>query len=123
MRKHKWKLLGLLAPGLALAAGAFVAWPQPIVPGVTQENFDRVEVGMSGPEVEALLGEPDAIAWAPSVSSTLYLEVWLYMGGDRVSFDERQRVSRKESDDLLVRDAPSDNPLVWAKRQWRRLFP
>jgi outer membrane protein assembly factor BamE (lipoprotein component of BamABCDE complex) len=55
---RRWKLLLVLAGLSVLAVGAFALWPKPITPGLTQENFDRVEVGMTLPEVKALLGEP-----------------------------------------------------------------
>jgi hypothetical protein len=42
----------------AVLAGAsvFVLWPQPSQ--VTRENYDRIRVGMSRAEVEAILGPP-----------------------------------------------------------------
>jgi hypothetical protein len=51
-------LLVVLA-GLAVvgAVGVVVLWPKPITPGLTQESFDRVEEGMTRPEVETLLGK------------------------------------------------------------------
>jgi hypothetical protein len=54
------KRLAAIAVGLGLLAsvGAFALWPEPITPGLTQENFDRVRQGMTRPEVEALLGPP-----------------------------------------------------------------
>lgn len=55
-RKLRWVLAGLTLA--LLAVGTFVLWPQPIVAGLTQENFDRIQLGMTRPEVEALLGKP-----------------------------------------------------------------
>src|SRR5271166_2388766 len=55
-RKLRWVLAVGAIP--LVVVGAFVLWPPPIVPGITQENFDRVEVGMTLNEVTALLGEP-----------------------------------------------------------------
>ena len=51
------KLLVVLA-GLAVvvAAGAFVLWPRP--DRITRENYERIRVGMSSAEVEAILGGP-----------------------------------------------------------------
>jgi hypothetical protein len=40
--------------GLAILVPAL--WPEP--PGVTYANFNRVEIGMSQAEVEAILGGP-----------------------------------------------------------------
>jgi hypothetical protein len=40
----------------ATVAEAVMLWPQPLAPGLTQENFDRVGAGMNPAEVEALLG-------------------------------------------------------------------
>lgn len=53
-RKRRWVLV--LAGLAVLAAGAFVLWLQP--ERISQENFDRIRVGMSRAEVEAILGGP-----------------------------------------------------------------
>jgi hypothetical protein len=43
---------------LGLAVGWFV-WLTTPTPGVTRENFDRLERGMTTVQVEAILGKPD----------------------------------------------------------------
>jgi hypothetical protein len=55
MFKNRWLLLGLLllmAACVAVVALAFL----PTRPGVTKENFDRIEVGMTRAEVEKIFG-------------------------------------------------------------------
>ena len=54
MRKRKlwWVAVGLAM--LLVAAGAFVAWPEPSSP-VTWQNYSRLRYGMSWAEVEAIL--------------------------------------------------------------------
>jgi hypothetical protein len=54
-RKLRWVLAGL-----ALGLVAFALWPvRPPAPDrITQENFDRIQEGMTCAEVEALLGGP-----------------------------------------------------------------
>jgi hypothetical protein len=134
-----------LLVGLAvmIAPWAVVVWPRTIDAGLTQANFDRVEVGMTRPEVEALLGKP----WCQvggGVSSGLLGGVapahpdWGVFSWDdpespppehggstvSVSFDVFGRVSRKYSETFVVRERFSIHSLLWrAKRQWRSWFP
>jgi hypothetical protein len=57
MRRRK--LLVALAALAVVAAGVVVLWPQPQPSSrITRENFDRIKVGMSRTEVEAILGPP-----------------------------------------------------------------
>jgi hypothetical protein len=128
-RKLRWMLaVGLVA---LVAAGALVLWPRPITPGLTQENFDRVQVGMTLPEVEGLLGH-----WS-SLSMFGPLSYWTHMAqgeyewrpddyrvGVGVSIDGSGKVEDKSSHDFLVRGSYSFDSLVWlANRQWRKWFP
>jgi hypothetical protein len=54
MRRRR--LLGALAAGGLLAAGALVLWPH--TNRVTRENFGLIREGMSRAEVESILGGP-----------------------------------------------------------------
>lgn len=56
--KKKWWLVGFAT--LGIAGGLAVAIPalQPLRPGVTKANFDRIEYGMTREEVETLFGGP-----------------------------------------------------------------
>lgn len=52
--------VGLLLLGLACVGfGVWLAWP---TPGVTRRNYDRIQVGMTEPEVEALMGGPAGLS-------------------------------------------------------------
>jgi hypothetical protein len=65
MRKHKWKLIGMLTVGLMLlAVGGFVLWPR--ADRLARENYERVRRGMSRPEVEAILGPPGDYRTGPT---------------------------------------------------------
>jgi hypothetical protein len=56
MRKRMVLAFGLV---LGLGLASLVAWHLlPPRPGVTPENFHRLRLGMTEPEVEAILGEP-----------------------------------------------------------------
>jgi hypothetical protein len=127
-----------LAAGLTLLlSGALNR--QPIAPGLTQENFDRVRIGMTRPEVEALLGDP----WQ-FIGGGIELEspdgrpvadhpdrgILTWKGEDddwfpvSVSFDRFGRVSSKFSEVFLVRyPPPLVSPLERIKRQWQKWFP
>src|SRR5258708_730719 len=66
---RRWTLLVVLAVGLIALVGvaAFVAWPRP--DRVTRENFDRIKVGMSRTEVEAILGPQGDYTTGPTNDS------------------------------------------------------
>ncbi len=52
MRVNRWLLLGLLIACIVGVALVVLAWlPRP---GVNKENFDRIEIGMTRVEVEAI---------------------------------------------------------------------
>ena len=48
-------VFGLLAGLLALSGGVWLLWPRP---GITRANAAKIKVGMTLPEVEAILGGP-----------------------------------------------------------------
>lgn len=72
MRK-KWLLSVLALALLALAAGLFVAWNTP--PRLTQEQYDRISVGMTLEEVEAILKCPPGVYSQSDV--LLPLDKWI----------------------------------------------
>ena|SRR5579883_3473496 len=124
-RKLRWVLVGLTA---LLAVGASVWWQARIVPGVTPENFNRVQLGMTVREVKALLGEPTlqehidpppakpAGHRAPEASLRLFFP-GEPSGGISVSFNSEGKAVLKDASSLQVRYTPrSESFLAWA---WR----
>jgi hypothetical protein len=129
---------------VASLAKAVIPGPQPLAPGLTQENFDGIEAGMSRAEVEALLGKPSfclrsgVIDLPPSgVFPVTHPDwgVWHWFdhGGTgrwhvethaaSVSFDTSGKATRKNSEIFLVREPFSLPSLLWrAEREWRRWF-
>jgi hypothetical protein len=101
--KKRWMVLvGLLAVGVCVTLTVLALLPPR--PGVTQANFDRIEVGMTLEEVETILGGPgDLIAKngtligapgaAVAVEGNLYdwCHPWRSTNVS-VSFDDRDRV-------------------------------
>ena len=93
--KTKW----WIAAGLIVVAviGVTVAIPAllPPKPGVTMENFDRIEKGMTREQVEAILGKPPdepshgiRFRHAPSWTSDAGDVIW-------IQFDDNNRVIQK----------------------------
>jgi hypothetical protein len=141
--RRRTLFVALVGLAVMIASGAVVLWPRTIVAGLTQENFDRIEVGMTRPEVEALLGKP----WCQDgggVSTGLLGNIapahpdWGVFSWDdprsprpedrgstvSVSFDVFGRVSSKYSEKFIVKEPFSIHGLLWrAKRQWRSWFP
>ncbi len=60
-RKLRWVLAGLAV--LLLAVGGFVLWPQS--DRITRENYDRIKIGMTIAEAEAILGPPGDFSSGP----------------------------------------------------------
>ncbi len=100
MRKNRWLLLGLLLASIAGIVLVVLALLLPR-PGVTEENFDRIEVGMTRAEVEAIFGGP-ATGSNPWVWGNLPKEnEWENeASGDAamVDFDENNRVIARHWD-------------------------
>jgi hypothetical protein len=128
-RKLRWVLAGLAA---LLVLGASVWWEVRIVPGVTQTNFNRVQLGMTVKEVKALLGEstaqeqidsrPSKLAGhrAPEASLLLFFP-GKPKGGISVSFNSEGKVVLKDASLLRVsHPGPSETPYEWAVHQWRK---
>jgi hypothetical protein len=127
-RKLRWVLAGL-AVGLVgvVAFVAFVAWPRP--DSLRVENFTLLRVGMSKPEVYAVLGRPgeyltrdaeyddDAakdLGQAPRYAHKEGVEVWK---GDQavfwVQFDAAGHVSGATCIPLKVTDHGLLGNLLW----------
>jgi hypothetical protein len=53
-------LVALSVPAVLVALGVYLAWPEPVRPGVNPESFAKIKPGMTLPEVEAILGGPPA---------------------------------------------------------------
>jgi hypothetical protein len=102
-RKLRWVVAG---PAVALlAVGGFVLWPRPPVPGLTRDNFDRVRVGMTSPQVEALLGDqygrlppipPNSVRFSAEHSDEEGKVWWTDNGGVLVWFNRNGRVQSKD---------------------------
>lgn len=128
----RWVVDGLLLLVALLAAGVIVAWPQP--GRVTEDNFDRIQEGMSRAEVEALLGPPGDYKTGPVTDPgvlkpcffgpTLDWETdtaWVAIAFDR---DEAGGVIEKRYVSLTrLKQSPLDSLLWRARRQWEQWFP
>ena|ERR1700730_13070060 len=92
MTRRRLLLFGLLGGSLAFA-GAWVLWPRT---AITRENAERIQVGMTVQEVEAILGGPardetpkrQRLVWIQSVRPDLewnsdQVSVWVHLDADR----------------------------------------
>jgi hypothetical protein len=116
-RRNLVRVLSVVLVAL-IAAGAWMLWPRPITPGPTQENFDRVLVGMSRSEVVALLGtDCQDLSPAPVLHWT--------KARFTVGFDAAGIVSWKQhAEGRIIKEPPlTSDPGGWLKRQWRKWFP
>jgi hypothetical protein len=113
MKRRYLTVAGILAVCICLTLGVLAIMPPR--PGVTKANFDRIEEGMTLPEVEAILGSDRG-------SRGIVTEVFLPIGheieewgGDEgfanIVFDERRRVIRKDWNDAPL-------PLLQRIRRW-----
>jgi hypothetical protein len=131
-------LLVVLA-GLAVVAAGVVVVACLQTRRITRENFDRVALGMSRTEVEAVLGPEGDYRTMPT--KFVYLAQWYTeRGADYVDFtpDElwesdagnicvKYRLGRVAAKKFVMTsrlDQSYLDNLVWrAKRQWHRWFP
>jgi hypothetical protein len=117
VRKFRWLLLACIV-GVVLAALALLL-PSP---GVTKENFDRIEVGMVRSDVEAIFGGP---AYVRRPHDRFYAIEWDNDASGEaavINFEENGRVASKE----WCSDWPDDRSL-WQKMlgrlPWREKPP
>ena len=96
MKKKHWLLAAAMLIGLVFLIGALL----PYRAGVTKANFDRIEDGMSKPEVVEILGEPSTdqlVGAGLAIGHTR--EVWTAnegFVGALIVFDEQVRVFQKD---------------------------
>ena len=104
--RRRLLLFGVLAGLLAMAASNWLFWPRT---AITRENAAHIREGMTRQEVEAILGGPQRIEVAGTVTTTgsgtsrrvhvlkpgVYREMPFWVSAEAwilVSFDENQRV-------------------------------
>jgi hypothetical protein len=100
-----------------VAVGTWMLWPRPITPGPTQDNFDRVLVGMSRPEVVALLGtDCQDLNPAPVLHWTKERFT--------VGFDAAGFVLWKQHAEgrIIMEPSLTSDPGGWLRRRWRTWF-
>ena len=114
MKKRYFAVAGLLTACFCVILAVLTVLP--LHPGVTKANFDRIEIGMTLPEVEAILGTDRGSR--PILTDIMLpigheVEEW---GGDEgfanIIFDEGKRMVRKDWDSA---------PLPFLDRIRRRL--
>ncbi len=114
----KW-LAAAASLGLTVCVSVWqVSGPHP----VNRANFERIQVGMTQAEVEAILGCPPGdyatVDYLPEFCGFMILgaTVWVSNDGDvRVWFDNEGRVEQAYFFELLVRRPPSllDRVRAW----------
>jgi hypothetical protein len=140
MRRRKL-LVALAALAVVIAAGVVVPGPSPEPSLVTRENFDRIQVGMSRAEVEAILGPPGdyrtgpvqgVLVWDLILDGTIWHDqctngsAWVGdTGWVRVEFNNGDGTvwASEFFESKRIAQHPLDNLLWRAKRQWHRWFP
>jgi hypothetical protein len=68
-RRKRWLLLWLVTGAAALGLAVYLLWPRS---PINRANYDRIAVGMTRPEVEAILGGPAR----NETSGTLRVGLW-----------------------------------------------
>jgi hypothetical protein len=115
MGSKRWLSLGLLALGI-VAAVLIVLALLPPRPGVTKENFDRIEIGMTEAEVEAIFGEAASIVGG-KVWSEYENEL---VGAATIAWDNNGRVEevwwRGRHDNRTIWQKVLDR-LTWRERE------
>ena len=146
MRRRKL-LVALAGLAVVVTAGVVVLWPTR--PNrVTRENYDRIQIGVTRVEVEAILGPPGDYATVPFDDgrsevdpSDLYSRVVLsfsllddasnrvracWSGNDYlivITFDPKSVVISKGcTEQLRIEQGPLRNAVWRLKRQWHRWF-
>jgi hypothetical protein len=135
-------LVALAGLAVVVAAGAVVLWPQ--TARCTDENFDRLGVGMTVAEVQAILGTSGdhttgPLDWRvkegePPIRQfgEMALEdvppatvLWLDDGGVvTVDFDQSGRACLGSYNKAESMPQSIFDNLIWrARRQWHRWFP
>jgi hypothetical protein len=136
---RKWKLLVVLAGLAVVTAAGVVVWPRPN--RVTAENVERLRVGMTRNEVEAIIGLPGDHSTQETVVMPMTSTSWTdvigetnrnerkdrWIGDDTwvdVAFDKTGQVTWMQLGKRNVVDHGLFGNLLWrAKRQWHRWFP
>jgi hypothetical protein len=136
MRRRKL-IAAVVGLAVLVAVGAFVLWPR--TDRITEENFDLLRVGMSKPEVYAVLGPPGlyltrdadygdggdkALGQAPRAGGQKGVEKWV---GDQVAlwvqFDTEGHVGGAVFIPMKIHDrGPLGNFLWLIKYRFRSLF-
>jgi hypothetical protein len=137
VRKRRWIMLVTLAAVL-IGGVAFAWWTRP--PRVTWQNCERVKLGMSRAEVEAILGppgdyrsgetdavsvpDPDALSLSEATGDAADFSSSERWESDVASlslfFDASGRVTRKDYTRQHLEDqSPLDNLRWQADRLWR----
>jgi hypothetical protein len=116
LRRRRLPLVGLGA--VALLAGGLFAWLGLPRPGVTRANYERIQEGMTLPEVESILGGPpgnysrlpdnEAGLWAidfadPELGPQYFRGREAWVGGElavAVWLNDQGRVRRKAAFDV-----------------------
>jgi hypothetical protein len=142
MTRRRLFLFAALA-ALGVASTVAFLWPRP---RVTKESYERIKLGMTRPEVEALLGGPpgDYTSGPRRPTDDKFVqdvredvrEIWLRPGGTMllprherwqgdagdlgVSFDPAGRALEKY---FLPYEREKQTPLDYLLRSWKRLVP
>jgi hypothetical protein len=115
--KKKWWIIAIATLAGCIGLAFVIPALRPSRASLTKENFDRIEIGMSRAEVEAILGPP-AAAWlgAPIWESDLADEAI-------IRFDKENRVKAKHwdewPDDRTLLEKVMDQ-LPWRERPVRQ---
>jgi hypothetical protein len=118
-RQRYWLPVVAIAVAGVAALAAFLSRQHPPVPGVRWGNVARIEVGMSRPEAEAVIGSPpqaiwpcDSIEWAPPGTDVSLMwsgpecDIWVYLDRSGV---------------VIGRQGVGSPPASWYDRLLRRL--
>jgi hypothetical protein len=136
MRKRTL-LVAMAGLAVVVTVGAVVLWPR--ADRVTRANYERIQIGMTRADVEAILGPPGDYTTGP-LTDPNGIELLLSLlppasgvespwwaadyGTVGVWFDEGGRVVMKNYEPYSKAPQGVGANLLWrAKRQWHRWFP